>query len=282
MYSTAKIDSTKLFFNKMDSLVNSITTTNSGYSQSTIDGYNSTINTANTSFNSAISSLASAEKDFKTNASDLGISSTVMDSEQASIKQAIASVESARAVVEKSKLVSPIAGLVTRALPEVGEFISPGEVSFTVMTEDSFKVEVNVPESDIAKISLGNTASITLDAYGDSIVFSADVTMIDPAEVIVEGVPTYKVTLKFNEKDVRIRSGMTANIELITASKEGVISVPVRSVSIREGKRYVKIIDTDGKTAIEKLVVTGIQGSDGNIEIVSGINEGESVIVSVK
>ena len=52
-----------------------------------------------------------------------------------------------------------------------------------------------MPEADIAKVAIGDLASSTLDAYGSYVDFPAQVTMIDPAETVIEGVPTYKVTL---------------------------------------------------------------------------------------
>jgi RND family efflux transporter MFP subunit len=179
-------------------------------------------------------------------------------------------------------VVAPIDGIVTRADGHLGEFISPGTISFAVISDSSFKVEIFVPEVDIAKISVGNTASIVLDAYGEEAVFPAHVIAVDPAETVVEGVPTYKVTLQFDEKDSRVRSGMTANIEIQTNFKEGVVTIPYRAITQRKGESFVKVVDPDTKEYREVNVVTGLKGSDGMVEIRSGLIEGQTVVTLLK
>jgi multidrug efflux pump subunit AcrA (membrane-fusion protein) len=139
-----------------------------------------------------------------------------------------------------------------------------------------FEVEVNVPEVDIAKIAVGNSAKITLDAYGDEVEFTAHVSKYDPAEKIVDGVPTYKTTLLFDKEDARIRSGMTANITIETSKKENVIAIPGRAIITKEGKKYVRVLQDDG-TQKEVLVVTGLRGSAGLVEIVSGLKENDRI-----
>jgi multidrug efflux pump subunit AcrA (membrane-fusion protein) len=133
-----------------------------------------------------------------------------------------------------------------------------------------------MPEADITKIHMQNPAEITLDAYGRDTVFEALVTKMDPAEIIIDGVPTYKVTLQFTAADSRIRSGMTANITIITAEKENVLAIPQRAIIREDGNKFVQIVQG---TSIQKVQVeTGLQASNGNIEIINGIQEGERVI----
>ncbi len=105
---------------------------------------------------------------------------------------------------------------------------------------------------------------------------------IDPAETIIEGVATYKTTLQFSGNDERVKSGMTANIDILTAKAENVIAIPQRAVAQKEnGDKIVKILKDDGVVE-ERKVTTGLKGSDGNIEITEGIQEGEKIITSQK
>ena len=137
-----------------------------------------------------------------------------------------------------------------------------------------------MPEADIAKVSVGNTSIVTLDAYGRDVVFEAKVVAIDPAETIVDGVATYKVTFQFIEDDERIKSGMTANIDITSDNRENVIAVPQRSIIRKNGDKFVRILD--GNNVKEIKVETGLYGSDGNIEIIRGINEGDKVITFIE
>ena len=100
---------------------------------------------------------------------------------------------------------------------------------------------------------------------------------MDPAEIIIEGVATYKVTLQFIEEDERIRSGMTANVDIIGDSRVGVLAVSQRALIRKNGEKTVKVLH--GQEITEVKVETGLRGSDGNIEILSGLQEGDTVII---
>lgn len=290
------LDTTKSFLGLMTSIVSTISTGNSGATQSVIDGYNLTLNSAYTNLNSALVGVTAADTSLKSASSSLalalneydlkkaGSSPEALAAQQAKVEQSLATVDQYRSILSKSKILSPLDGIVTRADPEVGEFVAAGKITFGVMSDQSFKIEVYVPEMDIAKIAVGNTASVTLDAYGDGVVFPASVTLIDPAETIVEGVPTYKVTLRFDAADARIRSGMTANIDIVTARREGVVAVPVSAVADRvvgDAKQKFVRVEVSG-SVVERPVQTGVRGSDGYVEIVSGLSIGDRVATFAK
>ena len=131
-----------------------------------------------------------------------------------------------------------------------------------------------MPEADIAKIKIGNTAEVTLDAYPD-VFFKATVTKIDPAETVIEGVATYKTTLQFSQNDSRIRSGMTANTDIEGEKREDVLVIPARAIKQKEGKKIVEILD--GEVTRDVEIETGLRGSSGDIEVVSGLKEGDEI-----
>ncbi|MDO8520699.1 MAG: hypothetical protein Q7S52_01155 [bacterium] len=79
-----------------------------------------------------------------------------------------------------------------------------------------------------------------------------------------------------SENDERIRSGMTANIEIATDRRDGVLVIPSRSVTTNNGAKYVRTFENG--IAIEKSVELGLRGSDGVVEVLSGLSEGEQVI----
>ena len=130
---------------------------------------------------------------------------------------------------------------------------------------------------DIAKLSKGNTADITLDAYGEDTHFSAKLYFIDPAETIIDGVPTYRIKLQFMQDDQRIKSGMTANMKIVTSTRTDVLAIPQRSITQKnDGTKTVFLLLLDGATK-EAIVQTGLRGSDGKVEILSGLNEGDKI-----
>jgi multidrug efflux pump subunit AcrA (membrane-fusion protein) len=144
-----------------------------------------------------------------------------------------------------------------------------------------YKIEANVPEVDVAKVAVGDPARVTLDAYGSAEFFPATISAIDPAETVIEGVPTYTVTLRFDQKDERIKSGMTANIDIRTDQREGVLYIPARAVlTDADGRRFVRV--PDGLATRDVPVEVGLRGSDGRIEILSGLSEGDVVVTFLK
>jgi HlyD family secretion protein len=172
---------------------------------------------------------------------------------------------------------------VTQRNIEAVAFVGAGTVGFSVISSNRFEVESNVPEVDIAKIKAGNVARVTLDAYGPDEIFGARVVKINPGETVIEGVSTYKITLSFDEYNEKIKPGMTANIDIETDKKEGVIRLPQRAITRDEGKSMIRIYpEEDGKTPEEKEIKTGLRGSDGMVEIISGVTEGEKVITFEK
>ncbi|MFQ5676657.1 MAG: efflux RND transporter periplasmic adaptor subunit, partial [bacterium] len=151
----------------------------------------------------------------------------------------------------------------------------------SVISAGRFEIEANVPEADVAKLEIGDTARMTLDAYGDDIVFEARVSKIDPAETVIEGVATYKTTLQFVGGESRAKPGMTANIDILTDSRENVIVIPQRAVITKDGERFVRI-ETGEEEPEERPVQIGLRGFDGNVEIIEGLEEGEKVITFIR
>ena len=174
-----------------------------------------------------------------------------------------------------------MSGVVTKYDAKTGEVMSPNTEIVSIISDNQFQIKMNIPEADVAKVRIGNVARITLDAYGDDEKFEASIVTIDPGETIVEGVATYETTLQFKKNDERIRSGMTANIDIETARRDNTLSVPQRTVVSKNGTKLVNVLIGENTTK-EMPVITGLLGSDGNIEIVSGLSEGDKAILFIE
>jgi len=301
--SSANLSTIKSFADSLSSIVNYLNPGNSGLTQPIIDTYVSDMNMALSGLNQAITSVTNAKTALKqTQANFDEANSNFVLKNSGSSAEAIraqkATVDSLAATVTKGQIFSPLDGLVTKVEPSIGEFVSAGQVAFSVITDGIYKIEAYVPEADIAKVAIGDKASVTLDAYGSNTFFDATVTAIDPAETVIEGVSTYKVTLLFDKKDDRIRSGMTANTDIMTHESIGVIMIPTRAIinatssqvtssQIINGlpivsAQTVRILNQDGKTYKSVPVTVGLKGSDGLTEILSGVVAGQKVVTYVK
>lgn len=273
-----------------------------GVSQTTVETYKGYLASAKAEVNTAISSINTQKQTIASqkntnqqnintaqNAFDLATQELALKIAKATpeqIQAQVAQVASARANVEniqaqyqKTMIITPISGIVAKVDAKVGEIAQAQKVVASVLSEAEFEIETFIPEADIAKVKLGDMAKITLDAYTNDVKFEAKVVVIDLAETVLEGVSTYKTILQFSQKDERIKSGMTTNLDILTAQKDNVIAVPNRAVAQKNGDKIVKVLQKDRKTIKEVIVETGLRGSDGNIEIVSGINEGDNVVI---
>lgn len=234
----------------------------------------SNIASAESSVTSAKNVLASANDDLA-----LVLAGTVseqVDFQKARVKSAQAEIKNYQAQIAKTVIRSPIAGIVTEQEAKAGEIVSANAVIVSVISEANFQIEANVPEADIAKVHIDNDGVVTLDAHGRDVVFAVKVVEVSPAETIIEGVATYKVTLQFVQEDERVKSGMTAKIIISTNKRSDVLALSQRAIIRRNGEKFVRILDGDG---IKEVVVeTGIRSSDGKIEIIAGIQEGDRVI----
>lgn len=274
------------FLNKSASAVNSLT---SGVSQTSIDTWKSAVATARTNVSSALISITSAEQTLVTASSNLtveennlaldraGVVPEQITAQEAQVEKMMADVEAYKAQLAKTYLRSPITGIVTKQDTKLGEIVSANAIIVSVISDQQYEIEVNVPEADIAKIKIGDSARITLDAYGGEVFFDAHVISIEPAETMVDNVATYKTVLQFDKKEETVKSGMTANIDILTNKKSGVLVLPQRAVLTQNGEKFVQI-NTANDVLENKKVETGLKGSNGNIEIISGLNEGDNVI----
>ena len=179
---------------------------------------------------------------------------------------------------DKAILRAPMDGVIAKVNKKVGEMVSSADATIE-MISPHYEIQVDIPETDVSKLLVGNSSTITLDAFGDDVKFSGKIISIDPASTEIQDVVYYKVKVALDETDKLIKSGMTANVTVNTAFKENVLFVPTRSVLSGASGKYVRVLK-DNKIS-EVVVKTGLKGDDGKIEILEGVSEGEIIVLSV-
>ncbi len=199
----------------------------------------------------------------------------------ATLEQARASALGVQAQWAKTVLYAPLTGVVTKLEAKVGQSVTPQMPVVGLITADDLEITAPVPESDIAALAVGQTATVTLDAFGDTVIFGAHIVTIDPAETVIDGVPTYRVTLRFTLADPRPKSGMTANLEITTARHERVILLPARAVRTEGAVPQALIRRPDGSTR-KTPVTIGARSATGEMEIRSGVAAGDIVVMPTR
>lgn len=199
---------------------------------------------------------------------------------EAEVARAKATYASARARLAKATISSPIIGSVTQVAVESGEQVSGSEVVVTVQTtQEQFEITADVSESDIDKVAVGDPVALTFDAFGSGVVLEAYVGEINPAEKLIEGVVYYEITVYLADpfQAIALRPGMTTDLVITTDVRESAISVSQRSVKEDEEGFYVRLLV--GGIPERRGVTTGLRGDLGRLEIVTGLDVGDEVII---
>jgi HlyD family secretion protein len=199
------------------------------------------------------------------------------------------SMANARVQLDSTKVVAPRDGVVTLKYLEEGTIVPPGTSTFAQGTSlvqlsdiSSMFVNVTVDEADISNVKLHQTVRVTAEAYKGMPVMGT-VDRIFPSATTTNNVTTVTVQVKISQDPkagITLRPGMNATCEFITLSKKDVIKVPSQAVSTDDdGKSYVQVKSSDPQKPEHREVKIGVQGND-DVEILSGLKEGEEVVTA--
>jgi len=184
-------------------------------------------------------------------------------------------VELAQLRLSEATLVAPWAGTVTTVRTQTGEFIGSGAPLVELAQLDSLQVVINLDETDVSHIAMGQTADLTLDALS-SVKLTGVVIDIAPTATVQSGVVLYPVTVRLDPTDLPLRPGMTANATITVEKRENTLIVPFRAVETEGGQAFVTL-QTDAGS--QRVPVTLGLITNTQIEILSGVSEGDLVAV---
>lgn len=217
---------------------------------------------------------------------------------QANVLQSKAQLREVLETLYKTTIYSPMDGIITQLNVELGERVlgsgfSQGTNIMTVADLNNMEAVVEVDENDVVQVSLGDTATIKVDAFGDR-EFRGTITEIGNSAQQVgfgtqEQVVNFKVKIKLIDMDDNLRPGMSCNADIETETVFDVISVPIQSVTARENVADLKKTEENGDENSGGNNSKGSIENDGEKEIPKGPKEvvfvvdGNSVkMVSVK
>ncbi len=147
-----------------------------------------------------------------------------------------ATVENARVDLERCTISSPIEGIVISKQTEEGKTVAASLNSPTLFTiaNDLAKMQITaaVAESDVGAVEAGQQVSFTVDAFPNR-AFTGLVTQVRNAPKTASNVVTYETIIKVDNKDLRLRPGMTANVSIVVASRENALRIPNSALRVR-------------------------------------------------
>ncbi len=214
---------------------------------------------------------------------------------QSLITQSKIAVDTAEANLGYTRIIAPISGTVVSMPVEEGQTLNAAQLTPTIIQLadlERMKIKLQISEGDVTKISPGLPVIFQiLSAPEDS--YTATLQSIDPAPTSMSSVTQndtgsvntntnkaiyYYGTLLVDNKDGKLRIGMTAQCSIKIVSAENVLTVPSTAIQQRGNEKYVLLL-AEGDKTVERIVKTGLSDSM-NTAILSGLQEGEKVILS--
>ena len=240
------------------------------------------------------------------------VNTALVEAAKHAVDQAGASLNDAKSALSKTTIYSPMSGRVTRLAVEQGETAVPGTFNkdaatlLTISDMSVLETRVKVDETDVARLTVGDSAQVQIDAFPDT-TFVGRVTKISNSSVkattasSTDQAVDYEVTVQLLNAPRDTRPDFSATAKIITDKRAGVLSVPIIALTVREnqalqqgdtavglgrakpakeiGKKDVEgvfVVGTDNKVTF-RAVKVGIAG-EKHFEIVSGLKEGEKIV----
>ena len=202
------------------------------------------------------------------------------------IRQEEASLDSARYNLTQVTITSPIDGIVTRRNIEEGETVvigtmnNPGTVLLEIADFSVLEAEIEVDETDIPAIEMGQRAEITIDALPDQI-WTGSVTEIGNSPIQqtagnTQQATNFLVVITLDDNIPNVRPGFTCTAEITTATREASVAVPIQATTIREMD-----VDPDGNIVRREVSDTVVAATE-ELEGVFAVRQGRAVFVPVE
>ena len=205
---------------------------------------------------------------------------------QAQVAQSEASLKQLLEQLSYTTITSPIDGVVLSRNVEVGDAVSSilvlgstATLVFTLGDTTQVYVDGKVDEADIANVYLGQPARIRIESFKNR-VFEGKVTRIAPLGVEKDNVTTFSVRVSIDNPNGEIKAMMTANAEILIKEHKNVLAAPEQSISYDAQKHaFVNVPDAKAKEGMRKVPVEVGLANGSNVEITSGLKEGDKVVL---
>lgn len=199
---------------------------------------------------------------------------------ETNLEQAKASLEISKNNLDKCFLKAPVTGFVGKRNIEPGmSGLNLTSSALEIVEISTVNIKIAVPENEIGKMKKGIKAEIRVSALNDKI-FEGVMTNISP---VADGFSrTYNVKISVKNTDFELKPGMVCEVKLNIMSEKEIVYVPYQSVTMdSDGKAFVYLVGENKKVAKKQIVKTG-NYKDNNIEILSGLQQGQIIVIEGK
>lgn len=230
----------------------------------------------------AQSALTTAKLNLASARENLSTKSTTgqqdIKSAQLAVDQARLSIRTAQDNLAQTKIFAPISGVISTLDSPDGTMVSANSGVLTIQDDSKVKVPVQVDETEISKVKVGQRVEVTLDAIPDQ-TFDGKVTQVDPSATISNNIAVFNATVTLDNPDRLLRPGMSAESTIITLEVPGAMMIPKNAIDTVRRRAYVNVQKEDG--SVETVRVTTGPDDGSNVVIESGLEPGQNVILPI-
>ena len=237
---------------------------------------------ANLLLDDVLSEIAEAQESAEARKWEFPIAIKVMELQReaasAAVDAAKLNLEAAMDALDDASVEAPIAGVITAVMVKEGDTLTNMDFSspaFHIIDPSNLEMTGLIDEMDIAEISTGQKAIVTLDALPATEVIGS-VTYISEAAMIEAGVVMYETTVTLQNPGSDVKDGMSATADIVMDEKENVLVVPISAVMRGEGGEDIVYVVDAGGEAMAQPITTGMR-SGRMVEVVSGLTEGDLI-----
>jgi HlyD family secretion protein len=204
---------------------------------------------------------------------------------EAQVDQARVVLQQAERRLQMAQILAPFSGTVTAVNYDAGDLVNVSLPAISLADLSNYEIEVLVDEVDIAGVSPGQRAEITLDSYRD-VPLKGTVRMVAPKGIVTQGVVNFPVTVDLSSEDLPgddlltgtgIRLEMTANVRIIQEERQGVLLVPLDAIRREGATEYIVVPDSSGE--LRRVQVVSGQVDEDWVEVHGDIQEGDQVLL---
>jgi RND family efflux transporter MFP subunit len=192
----------------------------------------------------------------------------------AAINQAQANIDSLRVQLANLTITAPADGIIATRNVDPGEMASNQSPVVNIVNTDIMIIEGSLAESEVNLVAVGEQVKVFVKAVQETPYLGKVLSVSPSADARTKAFP---VRIELENKDASLKSGMIAEVILDTKTKEGVLLIPKEAVLDRGDKKIAFVVKA--KAALEKQVTLGLS-DDTNVEVASGLSEGDQVVVN--
>jgi len=202
-----------------------------------------------------------------------------LDTDRTNYEVAQAAYDNVMTQLEYTVITAPVDGQVIGKPIPAGQTVAPGisnpMVLLTVADLSKMQIQVQVDETDIGRVKLGQKVDFTVDAYPGK-TFTGTVTLVSEKAVVQQNVVYYTVYVDVDEPQGLLFPTMTARVTIKVGESKNVLTVKLSAIKEIKGQKYVQVM-VDGKPQNVK-VQTGL-ADDEKVELISGVKEGDQIFL---